>query len=425
METFPAVAPETAAPSPSPAEVHLMNTYRRPAQVFVRGRGCHLYDSAGRRYLDFITGIGVNALGYAHPRLVRVMRREAGRVVHVSNLYHHPFQEPLAAKLAAWSGLDRVFFTNSGSESIEGALKLARARARKIDVRKIRILALENSFHGRTFGALSITATPEYREPFAPLVPGVEFVRSDDVADLEAKFGDDVCAIVVEPIQGEGGIRPLSEAFWNKARELATRHGAMLIADEIQSGLGRTGRPFAFQRFAGKPDIVTVAKPLAGGVPLGAFIASEEAASALVPGMHGLTFGGGPLACAVALEFLTTIEEENLFENVRRRGEEIRQGLALLAERAGFVREVRGEGLMLAMELDVEGAAYVDRARERGLLINCTHKHVLRFLPPFVLDERHVNEFLGKMKRVLAQKPKRSAAKQANAAGATGEARSE
>ena len=401
-----------------------MNTYRRPAQVFVRGRGCYLYDSGGRRYLDFITGIGVNALGYAHPRLVKVMRREAGRAGHVSNLYHHPFQEPLAAKLAAWSGLDRVFFTNSGSESVEGALKLARARARKIDERKIRILALENSFHGRTFGALSITATPEYREPFAPLVPGVEFVRADDTADLEAKFGGDVCAIVVEPIQGEGGIHPLSEAFWNKARELATRHGAMLVADEIQSGLGRTGRPFAFQRFAGKPDIVTVAKPLAGGVPLGAFLASEEAASALVPGMHGSTFGGGPLACAVALEFLTTIEEENLLENVRRRGEEIRQGLTLLAERAGFVREVRGEGLMLAMELEVEGAAYVDRARERGLLINCTHKHTLRFLPPFVLEERHVKEFLGKMKRVLAQKPKR-AAKKANGAAAAGEARGE
>jgi acetylornithine/N-succinyldiaminopimelate aminotransferase len=424
METSVAAAPESSVPSSNPAAEHLMNTYRRPPQVFVRGRGCYLYDSAGRRYLDFITGIGVNALGYAHPRLVRVMRREAGRAVHVSNLYHHPFQEPLATKLAAWSGLDRVFFTNSGSESVEGALKLARARARKIDERKIRILALDNSFHGRTFGALSITSTPEYRRPFEPLVPGAEFVRSDDVADLEAKFGDDVCAIVVEPIQGEGGIRPLSEAFWNKARELATRHGAMLIADEIQSGLGRTGRPFAFQRFAGKPDIVTVAKPLAGGLPLGAFIASEEAASALSPGMHGSTFGGGPLACAVALEFLTTIEEENLLENVRRRGEEIRHGLEQLAQRAGFVREVRGEGLMLAMELDVEGSAYVDRARERGLLMNCTHKHVLRFLPPFVLEERQVGEFLGKMKRVLAQKPRR-APREANAAGAAGEARSQ
>ena len=413
-------------PNPS-AEVHLMNTYRRPPQVFVRGRGCYLYDSAGRRYLDFITGIGVNALGYAHPRLVRVMRREAARAVHVSNLYHHPFQEPLATKLAAWSGLDRVFFTNSGSESIEGALKLARARARKIAEGKFRILALENSFHGRTFGALAVTATPEYREPFAPLVPGVEFVRFDDVADLEAKFSEDVCAIIIEPIQGEGGIHPVSQPFWNRARELATRHNALLIADEIQSGLGRTGRAFAFERFTAKPDVVAVAKPLAGGLPLGAFLASEQAASALAPGMHGSTFGGGPLACATALEFLSTIEQENLLENVRRRGEEIRRGLERLAGHAGYVREVRGEGLMLAMELEVEGAPYVDRARERGLLVNCTHKRVLRFLPPFILEDRQVGEFLKKMKRVLAQKPKRGAARQAAAGPAVlelGDARS-
>jgi acetylornithine/N-succinyldiaminopimelate aminotransferase len=405
----------SAAAAPE-SKTHLMNTYRRPEQVFVRGRGCHLYDASGRRYLDFLTGIGVNALGYLHPRLVRVMKREAGRTVHVSNLYHHPFQEPLAAKLAAWSGHDRVFFTNSGSESIDGALKLARARARKIGDRKTRILALENSFHGRTFGALSVTATPEYRQPFEPLVPGVDFVHFDDATDLEAKFGDDVCAIVIEPIQGEGGIHPVSEAFWQRARELATRHGALLIADEIQSGLGRTGRAFAFQRFEEKPDVVTVAKPLAGGLPLGAFLASEEAAAAFVPGMHGSTFGGGPLACAAALEFLTTIEEEHLLENVRRRGAEIREGLQLLGSRAGLVREVRGEGLMLAMELEVEGASYVDRARERGLLINCTHKRTLRFLPPFILGDRDVEEFLKKMKRVLARKPRRGMAGQAKPA---------
>ncbi len=410
--------PATAAPSP----IHLMSTYRRPAQVFVRGRGCYLYDSEGRRYLDFLTGIGVNALGYAHPRLVRVMKREAARAVHVSNLYHHPFQEPLAAKLAAWSGLDRVFFTNSGSETIDGALKLARSRARRFGPNKTRILALEDSFHGRTFGALAVTATPEYREPFAPLVPGVEFVRRDDVADLEAKFSDDACAILIEPIQGEGGIHPVSEAFWSRARALADRHNALLIADEIQCGLGRTGRYFAYQRFAAKPDVVAVAKPLAGGLPLGAFIASEESASALAPGLHGSTFGGGPLVCATALEFLAAIEEENLLENVRQRGEEIRQGLDRLAAHAGFVREVRGEGLMLAMELDAEGAAYVDRARDRGLLINCTHKRTLRFLPPFIAEPKHVAEFLKKMKRVLAQKPGRASTSQTKTpatAGAT------
>jgi acetylornithine/N-succinyldiaminopimelate aminotransferase len=419
--------PEIAAASTASAEPHLMNTYRRPGQVFVRGRGCYLYDAAGRRYLDFLSGIGVNALGYAHPRLTRVIRREAGRAIHVSNLYHHPFQEPLAAKLAAWSGMDRVFFANSGSEAIEGALKLARAWARKQAEGKCRILALENSFHGRTFGALSITATPEYRQPFEPLVPGVEFIRFNDVADLEAKFGDSVCAIVIEAVQGEGGIHAVSETFWRRARELATRHGAALIADEIQAGMGRTGRPFAYQKFDGKPDIVTVAKPLAGGLPLGAFLASEEAASALAPGMHGSTFGGGPLVCATALEFIATVEEDNLLENIRLRGAEIREGLETLAARAGFVREVRGEGLMLGMELEIEGGPYVDRARERGLLINCTHKHVLRFLPPFIVEQKHVAEFLKKMKRVLAWKPKRNAVAETNAAGpadAPGEARS-
>jgi hypothetical protein len=238
----------------SPAKIvadstrYLMNTYRRPPVVFTHGRGCRLYDSQGRAYLDFLAGIAVNALGYAHPRMVRVIRREAGRATHISNLFHNPYQGPLARKLAEWSGLDRVFFSNSGAEAMEGALKLARAYAHaKTEAGgapKTRILALENSFHGRTFGALSITYTPKYRAPFEPLVPGVEFVRVNDVADLESKFDASVCAMVIEPIQGEGGIFPISEAFWKRARELATKYDAALIADEIQSGLGRTGPLF-------------------------------------------------------------------------------------------------------------------------------------------------------------------------------------
>ena len=248
----------------SPAQIrgaearYLMNTYRRPPLVFTHGRGCRLYDSQGREYLDFLGGIAVNALGHAHPRLVRVIRREAGRAMHVSNLFHNPFQGPLARKLVEWSGLDRVFFTNSGTEAIDGALKLARAYAHAKsrasgNAPKTRILALENSFHGRTFGALSITHPAKYREPFAPLVPGVEFVRFNDVADLEAKFDDTVCALVLETIQGEGGIFPVSEAFWERARALATQHDAALIADEIQCGLGRTGRHFAYQKFVVAP----------------------------------------------------------------------------------------------------------------------------------------------------------------------------
>jgi acetylornithine/N-succinyldiaminopimelate aminotransferase len=392
------------------AERHLMNTYKRPPFVFVRGKGCYLYDDQGRTYLDFLGGIAVNALGYAHPRLVSAIRREAGRAAHLSNLFHNEFQGPLARKLARWSGMDRVFFSNSGSEAVEGALKLARisARARagqrnggSSSSEQTRILALENSFHGRTFGALSITSTEKYRQPFSPLVPGVEFVRFNDVADLEAKFDATVCAVVIEPVQGEGGIHAVNESFWSRARELATRHKAALIADEIQCGLGRTGRYFAYQRFAELPDIVVVAKPLGGGLPLGAVLARESFASAFSPGLHGSTFGGGPLACAVALEFLRTVEEEGLLKKIRQRGEQIRAGLETLKSRFGFIREIRAEGLMLGLELSVEGAPFVAEALKRGLVINCTHDFTLRFLPPFIVGERQVREFLQKLETVF------------------------
>lgn len=400
----------------------MMRTYRRPPLIFTHGRGCRLYDSQGREYLDFLAGIAVNALGYANPRIVRVIRREAGRTMHVSNLFHNPYQAPLARKLAEWSGLDRAFFANSGSEAVEGALKLARAYAHSHAVSgrapKTRFFALENSFHGRTFGALSITYPEKYREPFEPLVPGVEFVRFNDVADLESKFDETVCAIIVEPIQGEGGIHLVSEEFWRRARELATQHGAALIADEIQAGLGRTGRRFAYQRFGSLPDIVTVAKPLGSGLPIGAFLANEEFASALSPGMHGSTFGGGPLVCAAALEFLSVVEEKDLLSNVRERGAEIRAALEKLAGRFDFIREIRGEGLIVGIDLSIEGAPLVKDALRRGLVINCTHDHILRLLPPFIISRRDVAEFLGKFERVLvaaakSARPSPSAARRA------------
>lgn len=382
---------------------YLMNTYQRPPLVFVRGRGCYLYDQRGRKYLDFLGGLAVNALGYAHPRLTRVIRREAGRAVHVSNLFHNAYQGALARKLTQWSGMDRVFFTNSGAEAIEGALKLARLVAHKRGaLGKTRILALENSFHGRTFGALSITHPPKYREPFAPLVPAVEFVRFNDMTDLEAKFDDSVCAIVVEVIQGEGGIFPLSGAFWTRARELATHHGAALIADEIQCGLGRTGCPFAYQRHMGLPDIVVVAKPLAGGLPLGAVLAQESFAAAFAPGLHGSTFGGGPLVCAVALEFLATVEEDHLLDNVRERGTQLRAELSGFGSQFDFIREVRGEGLMLGIELAVEAKSYVTAALRKGLIINCTHDRVIRLLPPFIVTAAQVENFLNRLRNVFA-----------------------
>jgi acetylornithine aminotransferase/acetylornithine/N-succinyldiaminopimelate aminotransferase len=387
------------------ASRHLMNTYKRSDMIFTHGRGCYVFDQNGKKYLDFLGGIAVNALGYSYPDLVKTIRREAGRAVHISNLFHNPFQGPLAAKLAKWSDMDRVFFTNSGSEAVEGALKLARIAAKKKPggARKTRFLALENSFHGRTFGALSITHTLKYREPFEPLVPGVDFVRVNDIADLDTKFTDEVCAIVIEPLQGEGGIYPVSDAFWKRSRELATQYGAVLIADEIQCGLGRTGREFAYQGLTGLPDIVVVAKPLAGGLPLGAFMAVEEVASAFSPGLHGSTFGGGPLTCATALTFLEAVERKKLLANVRTRGAELRAGLKNLAKKFDFIREVRGEGLMIGVDLDVEGAPYVAEALKQGLLINCTHDHILRLLPPFILTAQQVKEGLTKLESVFAK----------------------
>lgn len=386
------------------AHKYLANTYKRPEIVFTHGKGCVLYDAKGRAYLDFLGGIAVNALGHAHPRMVQAIRREAGRATHVSNLFHNPYQAPLAKKLATWSGMDRAFYTNSGAEAVEAGLKLARARARaRHGEGKTRVLAMENSFHGRTFGALAVTWTPKYRAPFEPLMPNVEFVKFNDVADLESKFDDSVCAVLMETIQGEGGIYPVSEAFFNRARELATKHDAAFIADEIQCGLGRTGREFAYQKFSARPDIVLVAKPLAGGLPLGAMLASEEFASTFVPGMHGTTFGGGPLVCAVALEFLTIVEENNLLANIRERGAEMREGLAKLAKKYSVIKEVRGEGLMIGLQLAVDGAPYLAEALKRGVLINCTHETTLRFLPPFIIKSADVKEFLSRMDTVFSK----------------------
>ena len=403
------------------ADRYLLPTYKRPPVVITHGRGAYVFDSTGKKYLDFLGGIAVNALGHAHPRIVRTVRRECGHALHLSNLFHNAFQGPLAQKLAEWSGLDRVFFANSGTEAIDGALKLARLSGQPPEgspaksKAKTRFLAMQNSFHGRTFGALSVTATEKYRQPFAPLVPGVEFVGFNDALDLQAKFDDTVCAVLVETIQGEGGIYPVTEEFWERARALATEHGALLIADEIQCGLGRTGRAFAYQRFRSKPDIAVVAKPLAAGLPLGAILAGNAVASRVTPGLHGTTFGGGPLICAVALEFLRIVEEDGLLENVRARGEELRAGLEKLQAKHDLIKEIRGEGCMFGVELTVEGGPFVSRALERGLLINCTHDFTLRLLPPFLISRAQVREFLGLFDQVLSETPRVAAAAESSA----------
>jgi acetylornithine/N-succinyldiaminopimelate aminotransferase len=391
------------------ADKFLLPTYKRQPLVFTHGRGAYVYDSIGKKYLDFLGGIAVNGLGHAHPRIVKVIRREAARAIHLSNLFHNAYQGPLARKLAEWSGMDRVFFSNSGTEAIDGALKLARLYARPDSLPlgtaspKHRILTMENSFHGRTFGALSVTATEKYRLPFAPVVPGVEFVRFNDVADLESKFDDTVCAVILETIQGEGGIYPASETFWNRARALTTKHSALFIADEIQCGLGRTGRYFAYQKFSSKPDIVLVAKPLAAGLPLGAILTSEAVAARVSPGIHGTTFGGGPLICATALEFLKIVDETKVLANIRERGAEMRKGLEALAQKFDLVREVRGEGLLLGVELSINGTSLVASALQRGLLINCTHDFTIRLLPSFLISRAEVRDFLKIFEALLSE----------------------
>src|SRR5213594_1067843 len=332
----------------------LMQTYNRYPVVLARGKGVFLYDLEGRRYLDFVAGLGVNALGHAHPRIVKVIREQAARVIHLSNLYYNEFQGLLAEKLCRLSGLQRAFFSNSGTEAIEGSIKLARlAGHRAGGEAKSQLVGLEGSYHGRTFGAMSLTGQDKYRKGFEPLLEDVKFVPRDDLEALHAVVNDNTCAIVLEPIFGEGGIHECSVDFLNECRALADRHRAALIFDEIQCGLGRTGTIFAFQTFGVTPDMVAIAKPIAAGLPLGAFIAKEEFASAISPGQHGTTFGGGPLACRVALEFLAIVEEEKLLENVNKVGAYLQQQLNLVVERYAAAQGVRGRGLIQGLQLEI------------------------------------------------------------------------
>lgn len=374
----------------------LLPTYDRQRVLFTRGKGLYLWDSRGKKYLDFLSGIGVNALGHGHPAIQSVLKRQAGKLIHVSNLFFHEYQSELAKKLTKISGLDRAFFCNSGTEAWEGALKLARAFARGNNNNghkaKWRLLALENSFHGRTFGALSTTGQEKYRDPFAPLVPGVSFVAFNDINDLKRQFDGSVCAICLETIQGESGIRPLSREFLQAARELTEQTGALLLLDEIQCGLGRTGKYFAYQRHGVKPDIVTVAKPLAAGLPLGAILTTDRVASGMHPGMHGTTFGGGPLACAVAIEFLRTLEK--MIPQINKMGDYFQGQLNDLRFKHSSVKEVRGAGLMLGMEVESAEIAksVLNQLLDRGILINRTHDTVLRFLPPYIIQKKHVDE---------------------------------
>lgn len=399
------------APTLDPEEIvardqrFVVRNYGRYPLVVRSARGVYLHDPAGRRYLDFLSGIGVMALGHSHPRIVAAIEDQVRTLVHCSNLYYHPHQGAVAERLAALSGLQRTFFCNSGAEAVEAALKIAKGYGRSRSETKYEIVALENSFGGRTLGAVAVTGQPKHRGPFAPLMPGVRFVRVNDLVALDEAVGINTAAILFEPVLGEGGIVEVSAEFAARARALATEHDALLICDEIQCGMGRTGKAFAFQRWGDgfQPDVITLAKPLAAGLPIGAVVCSEAAASVLGPGMHGSTFGGGALACRAALEFLEMLP--GLLPHIREVGAYLRTRLDELVARYEFVSGVRGRGLMVGLELGIPGAEFVTRTQDLGLLINCTAGNILRFLPPYIIETQHVDEAIGILERVLRQGP--------------------
>ena len=402
----------------------LLQTYDRNPILFVGGEGVHLIDEGGDRYLDLLSGIGVNALGYGHPAIEKAIARQSRALIHTSNLFYHQGQAELALRLTERTGLDRVFFSNTGTEAWEGALKLARAHAGLLrsegDQIGTKFLALEQSFHGRTYGAMSTTHKAKYREPFAPGVPGVEFVRFNDLADLRAKFSNEVCAILVEAIQGEGGIRPLTQEFFAEARELANSTGALLISDEIQSGMGRTGIWCAYQHFGIQPDITTLAKPIAGGIPMGAILCTNEVARAIHAGMHGTTFGGGPLACAVAIAVIDAIEKDGLMAHATEVGDYFQEQLRTLAKRHECITDIRGIGLMIAAELDSADLAKltVTEMLKRHVVINCTSDTVLRFLPPYILKRADVDTAIKALDEIFTEHAAAApAAKQLEQAG--------
>jgi predicted acetylornithine/succinylornithine family transaminase len=405
-----AAAAETVAEKQSAAQSiiereqqYLVQNYGRYPLVLRRGKGSYVYDFEGKRYLDLITGIGVNALGHAHPRILKVLREQAGLMLHCSNLYYHEYQGLLAERISKVSGLPRSFFCNSGTEAVECALKMTRAHGKRTSPEKYEVFALENSFHGRTLGALSLTGQAKYRDDFEPLPPGAKFVKVNDAAGLEAAVTHRTAGVILEVIQGEGGIYPISQELARAARQACDRHDALLIFDEIQCGVGRPGRYFAYQGFepAIMPDIMVAAKPVALGIPLGVVSANEKAASAIGKGMHGSTFGGGPLACRVALEFIDILEE--LLPTIRLRSELFRTRLNELAQRYEYIKEVRVFGLMIGVELHMPGKQLVLDMIERGLLMNCTHDVVLRMLPPYTISEPEVDRAISLLDRALKQ----------------------
>jgi acetylornithine aminotransferase len=375
-------------------------TYKRLPLDPVRGQGMHLYTADGKRYLDMFAGIAVNALGHAHPRIVAAITEQAQRYIHVSNYFVQEPQVRLAELLLQHSGLARVFFANSGTEAMEGALKIARRWG--VDRDKHAIVGFSNAFHGRSLGALSIMDRPNYRDGFGPFLDGCSSLPFNDVDALTAGVGPGTAAVVLECVQGEGGIRPVTPAFVAALKALRSEHGFLIIADEIQSGAGRTGRFLASDHFDLQPDLVTLAKPIGGGLPLGAILGAASVADILQPGMHGTTFGGNPVACAAGIAVLEVLEEQDLCARAAAMGALLLGGLReLAAEFPSQVKEARGLGLMVGLELLVEADPVVAAMRDRGILINATDKTVLRFVPPLIVGAEDIEMTVAALREVL------------------------
>jgi acetylornithine aminotransferase/acetylornithine/N-succinyldiaminopimelate aminotransferase len=380
---------------------HVLQTYRRNPVTFVRGEGVRLWDTEGREYLDLLSGIGVAALGHAHPALARAVADQAQTLLHTSNLFYHPYQGQLAERLANLSGLERAFFCNSGTEAVEACLKFARRYWHTRGEPRAEFIALEESFHGRTFGSLSVTSDEHYRAPFEPLLPTVKFIPVNEPAAVRAAVSSSTAAIIAEPVQGEGGVRPLTPAFAAALAEASAKTGALLIADEVQSGLGRTGYPFYFAALGLKPHLVAVGKALGGGVPIGAALVSQEVADTIKFGDHGSTYGGNLLACRAALCVLDELVGGGLLAQVARVGRHFDQRLKAVAARHPMVKEVRGIGLMWGLELNRDAAPVVPAALQQGVVVNRTAETVVRLLPPLVITEADVDDALGRLDAAL------------------------
>ena len=365
----------------------VFQNYTRQPIALVRGKGSVVWDSNGKEYIDCIAGIAVNNIGHCHPAIVEAVSRQSSELIHVSNLYYNKQQSDLAAQLVPRTGMDRVFFCNSGTESIEGALKLARRATARTD-----FIAAEHSFHGRTMGSLSVTHKLQYRTPFEPLIKKVDFIPFNDIESLKEKISQNIAAVLLEPIQGEGGVRVPDNEYLKGVRDICDDNNTLLIFDEVQTGFGRTGRWFGWEHSGVIPDIMTLAKALAGGLPMGAMLATEEIASKMQKGDHAATFGGGPLVCAAAIASLNVIEKENLVNSSARMGSYLMDSLKNLE--LDRVLEIRGKGLMIGIELSIKCGPVVDYARNNGVLLNCTSESVLRFVPPLTITKEQIDRVI-------------------------------